>query len=210
MPQFDLRYNIAPSTMILSLRNTVDGRTGIMTRWGFVPSWCRDPSAMPLLHNARAEKVASSPMFRRAFRKRRCLVPASGFYEWKTVPGQKSKQPFYISFKDSTPIALAGLWESTTMIDGSTLDTCAITTTQANAELAPIHPRMPAILRQDDWDRWLNPELPPDEELLAMLRPYDGDRLQAWGVVHAVNKLSNDSPALIRPIASGRKLDKEN
>jgi putative SOS response-associated peptidase YedK len=195
-------YNIAPASKVLALRDTPEGRIGDLMRWGLIPSWAKDLSSLPMLHNARGETVAEKPMFRNALRKRRCLVPASGFYEWKAVPGQRSKQPFYISFKDGTPMSFAGLWERTRMPDGTTLDTCTIITTEANAVLEPVHHRMPVLLGPEAWDTWLGPEPLEPQQLAALLKPFEPGNMQAWGVSHAVNKASNDNPALVEPIAS--------
>ncbi len=201
MPDFDARFNIAPSSSILTIRTNEKGLTGSLMRWGFIPAWAKDPGAMPMLNNARGETVAEKPMFRQAFRRRRCLIPASGFYEWKAVPGQKSKQPFYISLKDGNPMSFAGLWESSRAEDGSRVDTCTIITTEANDVLQPIHHRMPVVLERKDWDTWLSPEPVEDARLMELIAPSDAEKMQAWGVAHAVNKVTNDSPALLLPIA---------
>ncbi|HYD95981.1 MAG TPA: SOS response-associated peptidase [Noviherbaspirillum sp.] len=195
------RYNIAPGTMIAVVRDSPDGRAGSLMRWGFIPAWARDPSSMPMLNNARGETVAEKPMFRQAFRRRRCLIPASGFYEWKAVPGQRTKQPFFISFSDGTPMSFAGIWETSRKADGTSIDTCTILTTEANAVLAPIHHRMPVLVDRADWATWLAAEPVPDAELLQLVKPFDPARLQAWGVAHAVNKVVNDDPSLLQPIA---------
>lgn len=183
---------------------TIDGqaqREGSLMRWGFIPSWAKDPATMPMLNNARSETVAEKPMFRQAFRRRRCLIPASGFYEWKAVPGQRSKQPFYISLKDGTPMSFAGLWESARTANGETLDTCTILTTEANAALQPIHHRMPVLLDRQDWNVWLGTEPASEETLMRLLQPFDAERMQVWGVSHACNKVVNDNPSLLLPIA---------
>ena len=158
-----------------------------------------------MLNNARGETVMEKPMFRQAFRRRRCLIPASGFYEWKAVPGQKTKQPFYISFKDGTPMSFAGLWETARTADGTQVDTCTIITTEANAVLAPIHHRMPVIIDREDWSTWLSTEPMPEALLAPLIKPFDADRMQAWGVSHAVNKAINDDPSLVRPISVGQE-----
>jgi len=201
MPDAGLHYNIAPSSRILTVRDTPEGRAGALMRWGFTPSWAKDPASMPMLNNARAETVAEKPMFRQAFRRRRCLIPASGFYEWKAVPGQKSKQPFYISFKDGTPMSFAGIWESARSDTGDAIDTCAIITTEANAVLEPIHHRMPLVLDRDDWDVWLGAEAITAQKFAELTAPFAADNMQAWGVAHAVNRVANDNPELLRPIA---------
>lgn len=201
MPAFNAHYNIAPGSNIIAVRSTEEGRSGTLMRWGFIPAWAKDPGVMPMLNNARGETVAEKPMFRQAFRRRRCLIPASGFYEWKTVPGQKSRQPFYISYKDGSPMSFAGLWENARAEDGTRIDTCIIITTQANEVLEPIHQRMPVLLEQEDWDTWLSLEPLADELLMELIAPSDAEKMQAWGVAHAVNKITNDSPALLHPIA---------
>ncbi|GAB3546913.1 SOS response-associated peptidase [Noviherbaspirillum agri] len=170
-------------------------------RWGYIPSWAKDPAALPMLHNARGETVADKPMFRTAFRRRRCLVPATGFYEWKTVPGQRSRQPFFISSKDGSPLSLAGIWCNASIAEGGRIDTCAILTTGANAVLEPIHYRMPVIIDPKDWETWLSNEPMDDALLMELIAPFDAEKMQAWGVAHAVNKVTNDNPALLLPIA---------
>ena len=205
MPDFPLRYNIAPASFIAAIRRVAEGRIGSRMRWGFIPSWAKDPASMPMLHNARGETVNDRPMFRTAFRRRRCLIPASGFYEWKAVQGQKSKQPFYISLKDGSPMSFAGLWDTARTAEGDTIETCTIITTDANAVLAPIHNRMPVIIDRKDWDTWLGAESSADdtevEMLSGLLVPFETGNMQVWGVAHAVNKVTNDNPALLAPIA---------
>jgi putative SOS response-associated peptidase YedK len=201
MPDFPIRYNIAPSASIVALRCEAQGRVGAMMRWGFIPAWAKDPATMPMLNNARGETVAEKPMFRQAFRRRRCLIPASGFYEWKAVPGQRAKQPFYISSRDGNPLSFAGIWETTKNAEGERLDTCAIITTDANAVVQPIHQRMPVVIGRADWNTWLSTEEVAFEELMALIKPFNADTMQAWGVAHAVNKVSNNDPSLLQPIA---------
>lgn len=201
MPALDAHYNIAPGTSILAVRETEEGRTGSMMRWGFIPSWAKDPASLPMLHNARGETVTEKPMFRRAIKRRRCLIPASGFYEWKAVPGQRSKQPFYVSYKDDSPMSFAGIWESYGCPDGTLIDTCTILTSAANAVLEPIHHRMPIILPRKMWSAWLAPDPIEPAALLAMIEDDAPEELQVWGVVHAVNRVTNNDPSLILPIA---------
>jgi len=201
MPSYSPRYNIAPGNAIVAVRVEESGRTGCMMRWGYIPSWAKDPAALPMLHNARGETVADKPMFRTAFRRRRCLIPASGFYEWKTVPDQRSRQPFFISNKDGSPLSFAGIWCNAGTAEGERVDTCAILTTGANAVLEPIHYRMPVIIERKDWETWLNPDLADDALLMELIAPSDAEKMQAWGVAHAVNKVTNDNPALLLPIA---------
>lgn len=201
MPAFSAHYNIAPGSNIVAVRSTEEGCSGTLMRWGFIPAWAKDPGTMPMLHNARGETVAKKPMFRQAFRRRRCLIPASGFYEWKQVPDQKSRQPFYISYKDGSPMSFAGFWETSRAEDGTRIDTCIIITTNANEVLEPIYHRMPVVLEREAWDTWLSPEPVTDELLMELIAPSGAEKMQAWGVAHAVNKIANDSPALLYPIA---------
>ncbi|HEV2612833.1 MAG TPA: SOS response-associated peptidase [Noviherbaspirillum sp.] len=201
MPEYVQHFNIAPTASIVVVRSDAGSRAGTRMRWGFIPSWAKDPAALPMLHNARGETVAEKPMFRRALRKRRCLIPASGFYEWKAVLGQKSKQPFYVSLKDDSPMSFAGLWECGRTVEGELLETCTIITTSANDMLAPIHHRMPALIDPADWDLWLDTEIEDVALPASLLRPFDAERMQVWGVSHAVNRVANDEPKLLLPIA---------
>lgn len=200
VPDFAPRYNIAPGSTVLVMRASPAGPMLSTSRWGFIPSWADDPGCVPMLHNARGETVAEKPMFRKAFRTQRCLVPASGFYEWQSATGKKVKQPYYISLRDGTPLSFAGLWDSVLGPSGDTLETCAIVTTKANALIEPIHHRMPVLLARESWAAWLNPATPLPE-LLALLQPYPGDQMQAWEVAPAVNRALNDEPALLLPLA---------
>ena len=157
------RYNIAPTQQVLAIAVFDDKRQAFLPRWGLVPSWSKDDKGAARLINARAETIAEKPSFRSAFRKRRCLVPADGFYEWKAEPG--GKQPFHFRRRDRLPFAFAGLWEKGPAGDGA-----AILTTAANELLAPVHDRMPVILSPDDYVRWLDPSAEVGE-LQALMRP---------------------------------------
>ena len=168
MPELKPRYNIAPTKEILAIRDTDSGRKGSMMRWGLIPYWIKDVKKLPVLNNARAETVAEKPAFRQPFRQRRCLIPASGFFEWKTEG--RRKQPYFISSRDGAPFSFAGeTWDSDT---GETKESCAIITTECNALMLPIHDRMPVILSQDTWDAWLDPNLSRDEILLSLLKQH--------------------------------------
>lgn len=199
-PDFGCNLNIVPGTSVIAIRATPRGRTGTLMRWGFIPAWATGPAALPMLHNARGETIAGKPMFRQAFEHRRCLIPASGFYEWKVVPGQKAKQLFFISLKDGNPMALAGLWESAG-IPSSAAETCAIVTIGANAVMEPIHPRMPLLLEREDWEAWLDPDTADLEMLAKLVKPSSADKMQAWGVAHAVDKVDSKHAAQPLPIA---------
>ncbi len=204
------RHNISPTQPVCVIRDREPGGEGgarrelVPMRWGLWPSWVKDPGDFPLLINARADGVATKNSFRNAFRRRRCLIPASGFYEWKAA-GKGLKQPYWIAppaAKNSRLIAFAGLWETWLGADGSEVDTAAIITTDANATLAPIHHRMPVILTSLQFDDWLSPETDP-QALLDMLRPADDDLLQAVPVSTRVNSARNDGPDLVQPIEPG-------
>lgn len=177
------RYNIAPGKAILAVRQMDGSREMAALRWGLIPSWASDPAMGDRLANARAETAADRPAFRQALRSRRCLIPASGFYEWQ----RPRKVPFYIRPRDDRPLALAGLWECWRDPDGQPLETCTILTTEANSLLQPIHERMPVIVTPADFTTWLEPRTPLDR-LRQLLRPWPEDRL----IYHPVSRLVND------------------
>lgn len=195
------RYNIAPSQPVVSVRVAPDGggREFAPLRFGLIPSWSKDPSIGDRLINARAETVSVKPSFRSAFRRRRCLVPADGFYEWRRTPGRK--QPHYIAFRDGRPFAIASLWERWEGPDGSAVETCALITTAANDVVSPIHDRMPVILDPKDFDLWLDPEAKANESLTSLLRPFPAEDMTAFPVGFRVNDPKVDSPACIVPLA---------
>jgi len=193
------RYNIAPSRPVLTVRVSPSGgrREFATPRWGLIPPWAKDASIGNRLINARAETAAEKPSFRRAFRERRCLVPADGFYEWKKdVTG---KHPFYIHRRDGSPFAFAGIWERWEGIAGEAVETCAILTTAPNGLLAPLHDRMPVILSPAAYDRWLDPSVRNPELLAPLIGPYPGEELEAYPVGKAVNDPATDDPSCIRP-----------
>jgi len=146
MSDIALRYNIAPTTHILTVRDGEDGRVGSMMRWGLIPKWAIETKKLPLLFNARAETILDKPIFKQSFRHRRCIIPASGFFEWKQLAGGTSKQPFYISAKVGNPLSLGGIWETNQSTDGTVIESCSIITTDSNSFLQDIHNRMPLIL----------------------------------------------------------------
>lgn len=194
--EYGARYNIPPGTDIPVIRQSPEGKRVLhLLRWGLVPNWAKDPSIGHKLNNARGESVAEKPSFRDAFRRRRCLIPADGFYEWKTEG--KLKLPYYISLKSGEPMALGGLWESWRAPDGEVLRTCCIITTGPNAVMDPIHDRMPVILAPEQWQAWLTA---PVENVEPLVRPYDATVMQAWPVDRRVSKTQDDDAALIEPI----------
>lgn len=186
------RYNISPTQAVAVIRKVQEGRALSLMRWGLVPTWSKDPKSGPPLINARAETVASKPSFRDSFRKRRCLIPADGFYEWKAT-GPKTKQPYHISFADGRPFAFAGLWDH--WEQGETaIDSCTIITTAANEQMRTLHERMPVILQPEDYDRWLDPEQKNAAALEALLVPFEPEPLTIRPVSTLVNSPRNDAP----------------
>lgn len=199
IPEIAPRYNIPPTSNILVIRDTVNGREGSLMRWGLIPHWAKDIKILPLLNNARAETITSKPMFKSASRKQRCIIPASGFYEWKLLGDGKPKQPYFISTTDSTPLSFAGIWE-TAIINEVTIESCSIITTECNDLMRSIHDRMPVILPTDLLDVWLKPtELTP-EIFVPLLKPFDSTKMQAWPVSLAVNNPLNQAEQLMEPV----------
>lgn len=195
------RYNIAPSQPVAVIPN--DGKNQLdFFLWGLIPSWAKDPAIGNRMINARAETLSEKPSFRAAFRRRRCLIPASGFFEWKQEPGRKTKTPMYIQLKTGKPFALAGLWERWDAPDGSTIFSCTIVTTQPNELMQDIHNRMPVILPSQAYSLWLDPAEPPAQKLTELLKPYPAGEMTAYPVSTLVNSPGNDLPALIEPVAA--------
>jgi putative SOS response-associated peptidase YedK len=191
VPALAPRYNIAPSQDIAVIRPGLRGRECVLLRWGLVPAWSSEPRTKYSTINARAESVADKPTYRHAFRHRRCLIPATGFYEWKQAG--ETRIPHHIRMKDGGLFALAGLWERWEK-DGNVLESCTIIVTGANRLMAPIHDRMPVILDPDRYADWLEPDKTDSDALLAMLVPYTEDSMEAWPVSRLVNNPANDSP----------------
>lgn len=193
------RYNIAPGQPVLVVREADAGRELAPVVWGLIPSWAKDPAIGQKLGNARAETVAEKPSFRSAFRHRRCIVPASGFYEWQATGG-KTKQPWYIApAKGGEPLSLAGLWEHWQSPDGSEIESCTIITTAANDLMTPIHDRMPVILPPEAVGFWLDRRARP-EELLHLLQPCQPDLLGAHPVATLVNNPRNNGPECLTQV----------
>ena len=195
------RYNIAPSQPILALLNTNLTRLTFI-QWGMVPHWAKDPSIGNRMINARSETVAEKPAFRMPFRRKRCLILADGFYEWQKKPGQKAKQPMYITLRSGKVFAFAGLWEEWHGADGSELTTSTILTTEPNSLLRPIHQRMPVILPPTAHETWLCEEDP--DALKAALVPYPPEQMQAFSVSTRVNNVRYDHPDCIEPTSPSR------
>ena len=193
------RFNISPSQPVAVIPNTGDN-TLSMYRWGLIPSWSKDASIGERMINARSETLAEKPSFRNAYRRRRCLILADGFFEWKQSPSMKTKQPIYIKLKAAQPFAFAGLWELWSAPDGSEIHSCTIITTQPNSLLEPIHNRMPVILSPKSYNQWLTPNDMLPTQLNELLVSYPADEMIAYPVSKLVNSPQNDSPELINPI----------
>lgn len=196
-PAFLPRYNIAPTLPILVIRAAGGDWSADMMRWGLVPSWWKDAAKLPgQTFNARAETVAEKPTFRSAFKRRRCIIPADGFFEWKATGG-KTKQPFYIHPReDGGVFALAGLWELWETADGA-MESCTIITTEPNTLMADIHTRMPVILHPSSFEEWLDPAIQDAKRLPRLLVPCDPDGMNA----HPVGPVRGEGPGLI--VAAG-------
>jgi putative SOS response-associated peptidase YedK len=219
LPLFEPRYNIAPTQEILVVRaDPADGRrTALFMRWGLVPSWSKDAKGGtgPPMINARAETLAEKPAFRSAVRRRRCLIPADGFYEWQQPPsgGRGKKQPYFIHRPDHGPFAFAGLWESWRPAEPSpapslkgrgsskgslvTIESCTIVTTDANAALRELHDRMPVVLAPGDYGMWLDPNVEDPAALQHLLAPCAEAELVAEPVGTHVNRVANDDPGCV-------------
>ena len=194
------RYNIAPSQPVAVVPN--DGRNQLdFFVWGLIPSWAKDPSIGNRMINARGETLAEKPSFRAAYRRRRCLVLADGFYEWRKEPGSKAKTPMYVQMESKEPFGLAGLWEIWYSPDGSEIRSCTIITTQPNGLLDKIHNRMPVILPKEAYPLWLAQEEKESSELNALLRPFPAEEMIAYPVSRMVNSPANDVPECIEPVA---------
>jgi putative SOS response-associated peptidase YedK len=180
--EFHSSWIIASSTKICSITADDKGSRNLrLMKWRLIPSWAKDASIGNKLTNARRESVAEKPSYRSAFKTRRCIIPASGFYEWRTEG--KVKQPFYMSFKSGDPMAFAGIWET-----WGDAETCCIITTTPNSLMAPIHDSMPVILDEENWEQWLSLDERPVENVLPLIRPHDAEAMQAWPVSRDVNK----------------------
>lgn len=188
------RYNIAPTQTVIVVND--DGTRHLtQMRWGLIPSWAKDPAIGNRMINARAETVATKPAFRSALRKRRCLIPADGFYEWQQQG--RRKQPVYITLKSREPFSFAGLWDAWVSPDGEEIKTCTIITTEANDLLKPIHDRMPVILTRDAEAVWLDPAIQEPAQLLPLLTPYPSEQMKAYPVSTWVNNPANDGPQCV-------------
>lgn len=201
LPELHPRYNIAPTQEVAVVRRGPNGeREMALLHWGLIPFWAKDPSIGNRMINARAETVAEKPSFRNAYKKRRCLVVADGFYEWKKE-ASGPKQPFYVRLKEGEVFAFAGLWEKWDK-EEEAIESCTLLTTSPNTLMAEFHHRMPVILHPDDYDTWLDPELKGGERLEGLLQPYEPEAMEAYPVSRMVNSPANDAPGCIESVAS--------
>lgn len=190
--QLPLRFNVAPTQDIPIVRQTEAGRELAIVRWGLIPAWSKDAKSGPLLINARSETAAEKPAFRSAFKSRRCLIPADGFYEWKKI-GNK-KQPYHFHLADAQLLAFAGLWER-----WKEIESCTILTTAANELSGQFHDRMPVILSPNDYTEWLDPQANEPGKLLT---PFPASEMAAVAVNPIVNNARNEGPDCIEPLAA--------
>ena len=196
--EFSPRYNITPTQDVAVIANTNEFEDELMVEfyhWGLIPSWAKDPKIGSRMINARSETLSEKPSFRSAYKRRRCLILADGYYEWQTVPGEKSKQPIYIRLKSQNLFAFAGLWEEwkANYMEKS-LRSCAIITCSSNSYLEEFHHRMPVILPKDAYAQWLAPGEQSNEILQPLLKPYPDNEMEAYPVSRFVNRPANHTP----------------
>lgn len=199
---FQPRYNIAPAQMIDVVFAPETERILSQLKWGLVPSWSKDAATSKGLINARAETLTEKPSFREAFKSRRCIIPASGFYEWQKKD-TGAKQPFYFYLNDKEVFGFAGLWEE--WLDkqtGEVLETCTIITTEANDVLKPVHDRMPVILKPESYEQWLDSKEKKTDRLQKLLVPYPANEMSSHAVSKSVNIPDSDSAELVKPLNS--------
>jgi putative SOS response-associated peptidase YedK len=196
-PDFPPRYNVAPTQPIPIVRLDGGKRSFALVRWGLLPAWVKNPKTFSLLINARGEFLLDKPSFRNAVRRRRCLVPADGFYEWRDG---KPRRPYFVRAKSGRPIAFAGLWETWTGPNGEEVDTAAIVTTDANRLLAPIHGRMPVVVPPEAFSLWLDCATVDAETASTLVTPAPEELLECYEVSSAVNSAANDDARLIERV----------
>jgi putative SOS response-associated peptidase YedK len=200
MPPFTPSFNIAPTQPVAAVRAARDqpdhGRELVWLHWGLIPSWAKDRKIGNRMINARSETAAEKPAFRAALKRRRCLVVADGFYEWKRTG--RRKQPYFIRMHDDRPFAFAGLWEHWEGDENSYVESCALLTTEPNDLMEPIHNRMPVILSPEHYDQWLDPSEQSGDTLTPLLRPFPSNEMVAYAVSTHVNSPTNDDPTCIQ------------
>lgn len=196
-PSIEARFNIAPTQGVLAIRQLSDGSEAATLKWGLIPSWAKDASIGAKLINARSETASEKPSFREAFKRRRCIIPADGFYEWQRTGGRK--QPFYFHLKDESLFGFAGLWDRWRSPDGEVLETCSILTTEANAVLSKVHDRMPVILDPQAYDLWLDEDVRKQDLRKELLRPFPASEMTCYPVSTAINNPRHQGAALTHP-----------
>lgn len=203
IPQLPLRYNIAPTqeTAVVRVERPGEPRRLDLLRWGLIPYWAKEAGIGNRMINARSESVAEKPAYRWSFRRKRCLIPTNGFYEWKKEG--KAKQPYMIRRKDAKPFAFAGLWDRWQDPERGPLDTFTILTTDANELIRPLHDRMPVILAPTDFDLWLDPAVEDRERLEPLLVPFDSQQMETYPVSRTVNNPVNDVAECVEPLVEG-------
>ena len=198
--ELEPNYNVAPTQNVLTVIDAGENRRGGFMRWGLIPHWARTPAVGSRMINARAETVAQKPAFRTALKRRRCLVLADGFYEWRKMG--RARTPMRIALESGDPFAFAGLWSLWKDPEGNNVPSCAIITTQANDLLRPIHARMPVILPREMEEFWLDRDVQDSDALANVLTSYPSDLMQAYPVSTLVNSVRNNSPEVMEPADS--------
>ena len=199
-PNFPPRYNVAPTQPVPIVR-MIDGQKHFaLVRWGLIPPWVKDPRAFTLLINARCETISEKPAFRNAMKRRRCLFPADGFYEWKTAGA--SKRPFVARPRTGGPMAFAGLWETWAGPNGEEVETAAIVTTEANTEMGAVHHRAPVIVPPEQFDFWLDCANIGEQDAASLFVRAPEGSMEVYEISTAVNRVANDSPELLKPYDS--------
>jgi len=199
-PNFPARYNIAPTQPVPIVRMADGGRQFALLRWGLIPAWVKDPAGFSLLINARGESVNDKPAFKNAMKRRRCLFPADGFYEWK--PHGNAKRPYFARSTAGGPIAFAGLWETLIGPNGEEMETAAIVTTAANAEMAAMHHRASVIVAPEQFEFWLDCRNVDKKTAAALIAPAPDGSMQVYEISPAVNRVANDGPVLHEPYSA--------
>jgi len=197
-PLVEPRYNVAPSQQVSVVRSAGDHNILAPLKWGLVPSWSKDPSIGSHMINARSETIAEKPSFRQAIKYNRCIIPTSGFYEWKAESGKK--QPYYIHMANGSPMCFAGIWETWTAPDSSVIETFSILTTTSNKIIEPLHDRMPVILSPENYPIWLNQNMHDSHQLERLYQQYPSEQMTAYKVPDLVNNPKFDSPACIAKV----------
>ncbi len=201
--EFTPRYNVAPGQFVAAVRQDTEKpvRHFANFKWGLVPFWAKDPNIGFKMINARSETITEKPAYREAFKHRRCLIPADGFYEWKKEG--KAKQPFSFCMADDSIFAMAAIWERWKGPQGDLLESCSILTTAPNALLKDVHDRMPVILRPEDYDLWLDPGMKKVEALADLLKPFDARKMRRYPVGTRVNSVKYDDPECAQSVEGG-------